>query len=63
MGWRKSGGGLTLNSLLRARLSLKRPPSFRGFLKAARVYGQVQSVFLMDLNVSFANEEPRRESP
>ena len=58
-------GDLTLNFLLRAWLSLKRPPSFRAFLKAAslRVYGQVQSVFLMDLNVSFANEEPRRESP
>ena len=56
------GGDLTLNSLLRTWLSLKHPPSFRAFRKL-ECQGQVQSVFLMDLNVSFANQEPRRESP
>ena len=30
-GGRKSGGDLTLNSLLRTWLSLKHPPSFRAF--------------------------------
>ena len=30
-GWRKSGGDLTLNSLLRTWISLKHPPSFRAF--------------------------------
>ena len=62
-GWSKSGGGdLTLNSLFRTWLSPKQPLSFKS-LQAARVYGQLQCVFLMDLNVSFANQEPRRESP
>ena len=64
LGWgvEEGRGDLTMNSLLRTWLSLKHPPSFRG-LQAARVYGQVQSVFLMDLNVSFANQKPRRELP
>ena len=53
-----SRGDLTLNSLLRTCLSLKHPPSFRAFKPL-----ECQSVFLMDLNVSFANQEPRRETP
>ena len=51
------GDDLTLNSVLRTWLSLKHPP-FSWSLQAARVYGQVQGVFLVDLNVSFANQEP-----
>ena len=58
-----------MNSVLRTWLSLKHPPSLKAFKQLecmarsrVRVYGQVQSVFLMDLNVSFANQEPRRES-
>ena len=54
LGWggglRKSGGDLTLNSLLKTWLSLKHPPSFRAF-KKLECQGQVQSVFLMDLNL------------
>ena len=62
-GSRGGGGDLTLNSLPRTWLSLLQASSVIKSLQAARVYGQVQSVFLMDLNVSFANQEPRRESP
>ena len=55
---RGGGGDLTLNSLL----SLKHPLSFRAF-KQLECMANSRVSFLMDLNVSFANEEPRRESP
>ena len=55
---RLEGGDLTLNSLLRAWFKSQASSVMRS-LQAARVYGQVQSVFLMNLNDSFANPEPR----
>ena len=42
---------MALNSLLRTCISLKHPPSCRALHQAGRVYGQVKSVFLMDLSL------------
>ena len=61
-GGRGGGGDLTLNSLLRTWSSLKHPLSFRAF-KQLECMANSRVSFLMNLNVSFANEEPRRESP
>ena len=53
LGGRESGGGgdVALNSLLRTCISLKHPLSCRALHQAGRVYGQVESVFLMDLSL------------
>ena len=48
---RSQGGDVALNSLLRTCISLKHPLSCRAFHQAGRVYGQVESVFLMDLSL------------
>ena len=48
---RSQGGDVALNSLLRTCISLKYPLSCRAFHQAGRVYGQVESVFLMDLSL------------
>ena len=45
------GGDVALNSLLRTCISLKHPLSCRALHQAGRVYGQVESVFLMDLSL------------
>ena len=48
---RSQGGDVALNSLLRTCISLKHPLSCRALHQAGRVYGQVESVFLMDLSL------------
>ena len=48
---RSQGGDVALNSLLRTCISHKHPPSCRALHQAGRVYGQVKSVFLMDLSL------------
>ena len=50
-GGRSQGGDVALNSLLRTCISLKHPLSCRALHQAGRVYGQVESVFLMDLSL------------
>ena len=54
------GGDLILNSLLGTWLNLKHLPSFRAFKQLECM--DKSRVSLMDLNVSFANQEPRRET-